>query len=593
MPLEFQLRKYLESPLVLETILENLAPSQDGYIRSLVDGSVWQQRRANVKSNIVIPLNLFFDDFTTKDTVSPHASGTSILGIYYYVPCLPGYILAKLANILVAGFILSEDRKAFENEDLFGNLVQTLIDLEVNGLVITSNGARIVVHFMIGFITGDNLGIAGILDLVESARANYYCRMCKRNREQREQDTVEYEQSFRTIDGYDNDLQLNDVSNTGIHKNSVFNQIPSFHVALNVYFDLMHDLWEGVCAYGLSHCLNYFIRTKKLFTLEELNCRKNVFVFGNLNSSNIPNDIKDTNIIKSKVKMTANEIKTLITFFPLIVGTLIPKDDAVWIHFCNLLKICHILMSREIHPTMLDTLKSLVEVHHTQYQELFDDTLKPKHHNIVHYASFIKHSGTPRHQWTMRGEGKHRDAKQYSRVNNNNTNLCKSLSIKAGYKFAQNVYNNNFMSPQVDFSQSKILPSLCSDFHAFVTEKVHFLNNPIQFLNSFIKQGSTYSRGTIFYVIYCNIVNIFELDSIITDRNNNLMLVCRTVMCRCFDEHLQSFEVYKTQQPKLITNIAHHETHPINLHTVNENLYFRFCNFNIMDKSIESLFVNL
>lgn len=50
--------------------------------------------------------------------------------------------------------------------------------------------------------------------------------MCKRNREQREKDATKYEQTFRTIDGYGNDLLLNDVSNTGVHKNSVVNQIP-------------------------------------------------------------------------------------------------------------------------------------------------------------------------------------------------------------------------------------------------------------------------------------------------------------------------------------------------------------------------------
>ncbi|XP_062563282.1 uncharacterized protein LOC134226488 [Armigeres subalbatus] len=384
MPIKFQLKKYLESPMVFETILGNLNPSPDGYIRSLIDGIVWQQKVARHSSNIVIPLNLFFDDFTTKDTASPHASRTSVLGVYYYIPCLPGFILAKLANILVAGYILSEDRKEYENEELFSNLVEVLIDLELNGVNITHNGANVTLHFMVGFITGDNLGISGILDLVESARANFYCRLCKRNREQREKDTVEYEESFRTIDGYDQDLRQNDVSSTGIHKNSIFNSIPSYHVVSNVYFDLMHDLWEGVCMYGLAHCQNYFIKVKKMFSLTELNCRKNLFVFGNLNSSNIPNDIKDTNLVRSKVKMTASEIRTMVTFFPLMFGKLIPEHDAVWSYFCNLLKICHILMLREIHPSLLITLKTIVNIHHTQYQQLFDDQLKPKHHNILH-----------------------------------------------------------------------------------------------------------------------------------------------------------------------------------------------------------------
>lgn len=106
MPMKFQLRKYLESPNVLQTVLDHLSASEDGNIRSLVDGSIWKMK-INGSTKIIIPLNVFFDDFTTTDTVSPHAAGTSICGIYYYIACLPGFVLAKLVNILVAGYILS------------------------------------------------------------------------------------------------------------------------------------------------------------------------------------------------------------------------------------------------------------------------------------------------------------------------------------------------------------------------------------------------------------------------------------------------------------------------------------------------------
>lgn len=193
MPIKFQLRKYLESAGVLKTILDHLSPSKDGYVRTVVDGTVWQARTDPAKT--VIPLNLFFDDFTTTDTVSPHAASTSICGIYYYIPCLPSYVLSKLVNILIAGYVLTEDRKLFSNDVLFTSLIDILIELETDGLEISYEGNSIRVYFMLAFITGDNLGLSGILDLVESTRANFYCRMCKRNYEQRQTDLIEYRRS--------------------------------------------------------------------------------------------------------------------------------------------------------------------------------------------------------------------------------------------------------------------------------------------------------------------------------------------------------------------------------------------------------------
>lgn len=107
---------------------------------------------------------------------------------------------------------------------------------------------------------------------------------------------------------------------------------------------------------------------------------------------------------------------------------------------------------REIPKSLLNPFKLLVETHHSSYQKLFDDDLKPKHHHLVHYASFILYSGTPRHQWAMRCEAKHQEAKEYVRTNKNKINICKSLGIKAMFKFAYNVVNFTFVVPDVDLN---------------------------------------------------------------------------------------------------------------------------------------------
>lgn len=61
---------------------------------------------------------------------------------------------------------------------------------------------------------------------------------------------------------------------TGIYKESLLNQVTSFHVTKNVCVDIMHDLFEGICHYVLCHILNYYIITAHLFSLKTLNSRK-------------------------------------------------------------------------------------------------------------------------------------------------------------------------------------------------------------------------------------------------------------------------------------------------------------------------------
>lgn len=61
---------------------------------------------------------------------------------------------------------------------------------------------------------------------------------------------------------YSEDLLLSDYKKTGVCEDSLFNKL-IFHVTDNVVADIMHDLFEGVVKYGLSHSLYYFINVKK------------------------------------------------------------------------------------------------------------------------------------------------------------------------------------------------------------------------------------------------------------------------------------------------------------------------------------------
>lgn len=130
---------------------------------------------------------------------------------------------------------------------------------------------------------------------------------------------------MRNIDNYNIDIAIQNFSETGIYKESILNQIQSFHVTQNFCVDTMHDLYEGVCHYDMCHIIKYFINTAKLFTLDTLNNRKSNFNYGPIEYGNISPAISINHL-----KMSARELMTFIHFFPLVVGDLVPENDEVW-----------------------------------------------------------------------------------------------------------------------------------------------------------------------------------------------------------------------------------------------------------------------
>nr|XP_029728925.1 uncharacterized protein LOC109622849 isoform X1 [Aedes albopictus] len=342
----------------------------------------------------------------------------------------------------------------------------------------------------------------------------------------------------------------------------------------------MHDVLEGVAIYDLQHCLFYFVYVKKYVTLLDLNHRKNLFVYGNLNSDNILDDFRDNSLKNKQIKMTASESKQLVTFLPLIVGTLVPENDEVWLFFCSLVKILHIVLMNSISYEMVNELRLQIEYHHKQYINLFNDTLKPKFHNLTHYPTAILKGGPLRPHWAMRYESKHKESKQYSKINQNRKNLCSSLSIKANLKFAHHVLNKSFVSPEIDLSVGTRKKS------KFTNKQETFINfeacslqeDNVTFLTCFEKNGAIYSKGTVFYLQSGVILNVYQLEEMFINEQEELLLLCNVYKAIHFNKHLQSYKIEKRDSYNVI-RITDFESKPINLHTINNSLYLRMCNY--------------
>lgn len=307
----------------------------------------------------------------------------------------------------------------------------------------TADGNTTKIHLILGLVLGDNLGLNTIMNFSKAFSANSFCRFCKEIKSSTLKLCFENEENMRTRDNHLKDIEVNDVSVTGISENSKFNLIPSFHVIENFCVDVMHDIFEGVCYYDFSQIILYLTETMKYFDLKTLNSRKQNFNYGVYEVGNTSPDIKIQHLIKKHLKMSAREMMTFAHFFTLMVGDLVPDDDEIWQFTLCLIVIIDILLSFEITDELVHVLKHKIGKHNEDYLRLFNDTLKPKFHILVHYPRVIAMSGPLRALWSFKFEAKHRQFKLYSHAITSGKNISFTLAKKYQLKFAHYLLKND------------------------------------------------------------------------------------------------------------------------------------------------------
>lgn len=86
LPIEHQIKVFLEKPRVLETILEfqnQMESSTSGKINHFVTGKVWKEIKHDYAGKEIIPIFIYNDDFGPDDGLSPHGSSNKISAYYY------------------------------------------------------------------------------------------------------------------------------------------------------------------------------------------------------------------------------------------------------------------------------------------------------------------------------------------------------------------------------------------------------------------------------------------------------------------------------------------------------------------------------
>lgn len=448
-PLKFQFQKYYEKDDMLDQTLklyDNLI-SDDNFLSNFIQGSLWKDKLKSLQNKIVLPYFIYIDDFEINNPLGSNANYQSISALYYSFPLSKNN--SKLSEIFLAALINAKDLKKFGNDSCFKNLVVELNFLEKEGISIKTSSGTKNVHFILGLVIGDNLGLNCICDFSQSFSTNYFCRFCKTDKSLTKYLTEENESMLRNIENYQSDLEINDFKLTGIYRECILNQISSFPVTTNYCVDVMHDIFEGICHYNICHILKYYILEVRIISLETLNNRKQHFNYGAIEIGNNSHPIEKHHLLNNHLKMSAREIMCFINFLPLMIGDLIPNNDDVWLFFFNFLEIIDILMSYTLTKDLISHLKRLIKEHNSDYITLFKDTLKPKHHFLIHYPLIIDKSGPPRHFWCFKYESKHKELKMYARAITSRRNIIVSLAKKFQLKFADFLLNGTTIDDDV------------------------------------------------------------------------------------------------------------------------------------------------
>ncbi|KYQ54152.1 hypothetical protein ALC60_06949 [Trachymyrmex zeteki] len=540
-PLKEILKIFFEIPNVFEKIykyITTLNENTDDEICNIVQTSFWKSKILNNES-ITFPLFLYEDAFETANPLGSHAGIYKLCGMYISIPCLPPELSSRLDNIFLAQLYHADDTKLFSKKQIYSYLIRDLMILETEGIQLSIGSKNIQVYFKLALIIGDNLRLHGILGFVESFSANLCCRFCKISKDISRKPCSEDINLLRNKINYAQDIAINKVTITGLKESCAFNVLKSFHAVENYSVDIMHDLLEST-----SEILYYFIVQQQYFTLDTLNWRLQFFNFDSM--SNRPPTISLSQLLNKSIKMSAAEMLCFILNAGLIFGDLITNpNDKYWSLYKLLRKILSITLQYSVTKSTADLLESLINEHHMLYIDLFGETLKSKHHLMLHYPRVMNTVGSLRPLWSMRFEAKHRPLKQYAQATASRRDICYSIAVKQ-----QLMLSNLFMTlqlnnlPYVTYKESNSLVSLknviLNNYTNYITLK------SICFGNVVLKKGSIVlvNIDNDGYSLFVEISYIFKKKTnIVSLSPSNFITTIKYLFATYFDDHYQAYTI--------------------------------------------------
>jgi len=509
---------------------------------NFVQCSVWKKKEKNHGTQIVLPIFLFFDDYEVGNALGSNSGIHKLGAVYISIPCIPPHRQSSLNTIFLALLFHSSDRVKFGNNIIFKPLIDELNYLRDTGVYISTDDFKGTIKFELGVIVGDNLGVHSITGFVESFSSNYPCRICKMRKEDIQNQSSVDNNLIRTVEQYNLDVNEGDVSSSGIKEACIWHKVLGFNVLEQVGMDIMHDILEGVGKYDLAFLISYYIEDLKIFTLQVLNERIVCFDYGPDKGSK-PCVLHIEHLRKKNIRLSASEMMSLIRYFGLLIGHLVPLNDPIWCLYILLRQILDIVTSTSLQVGCCELLQTLVSEFNDLYIKYSHQKLKPKYHFMLHYNTIIQQLGPLVNLWCMRFEAKHRLSKISANTSSNRRNICKTLAIKHQLQL-NNLFLKGTLGDDIEFGPSKKIIS-----NTDIKKIKEFME-----IDSFesLKQctwicikGTKYQSKMVltFDIDENNLPKFGIIDEIYLCNNKVIIFQCLSVKTIIFYEHYFSFEI--------------------------------------------------
>jgi len=360
----------------IRNLIASETRSDDGVLRSYLDGYRSQTHSLVVRYPRIIRIQLYWDDV---EVVNPLGSKTTIhklAAFYFSIQNLPGVESAQLSSIYLLILAHSEDLKSprgFQN--VLAPFLLEMRKLESDqGVNIIVDGQPFVLRATLSVLVADTLAAHDILGLLGPG-ARCFCRKCLITRAQFHENCNGMGEMRTKAMFTEHVRQVSErpafATECGVRRECPLHFTKEFDGMQDSVFDIFHDILEGCGQWDVSLALRTFIKYQKLFSVKDFNERIHAFNYGIMDIKNKPTpNFTDDSLRGKKLKQNGCQAWCLIRVF----GFLVPEvpDDDPQLRLVNFMqKIMLITFSDKSRPRDCDELDALVERHNSLYQRLY------------------------------------------------------------------------------------------------------------------------------------------------------------------------------------------------------------------------------
>ena len=362
-------------------------------------------------------------------------------------------------------------------------------------------------------------------------------------------------------------------SKFGIKRPCALNKLQYWHLTNNRSGDLMHDFLEGVGPYELKLILYHLSEISHYFTLEELNSRIAHFPYGPTDTKNRPSAIPNLKMDESNsLKQKAMQFYCLFRLLPHFIGDLVAPGDKYWEFFLELREVADILFSQSWSVGMMAQFKTVWSRHQQKFKKLFPGhKLLPKHHFLCHYGTFAKCTGPPYKSMVAPQEMKGNFFKRSAHIVCNFKNICYTLAWRhqfftSNMFLSRNLFNNAvevYNGSQVTVNTLGLSEKLQKLLSVSSAEKICTASR--------LKiDGQLYREGMCIVLDENNLTPTFGRFYFAVSKNFQsepvyfVYAICNTL---CFEEHLFSFRIERTQNFDVVLFGDLKDYHPLDMYS--------------------------